>query len=98
MSRVDLVKLGERLRDYGMDGCEASLSVRETLALADLIDTLRAAQPTSAGEERTPMAVVLAVEILCNHVEPGSWENSRTIVLAWIAEQRAALSSREGGK
>ena len=47
MSRVALVKLGERLRDYGMDGCEASLSVSETLALADLIDTIRAAQPTS---------------------------------------------------
>ena len=58
---------------------------------------LAEAQPTSEGEERPPIAVMLAVEILCNHVEPG-WENSKTIVRAWIDEERAARSSREGGK
>ena len=41
MSRVDLATLGERLRDFGMDECAASLSLSETLAIADLIEKAR---------------------------------------------------------
>ena len=44
-----------------------------------------------------PIAVMLAAEILCNHVEPG-WENSKTIVQAWIAEERAARAAIEAAR
>ena len=51
-----------------------------------------------AGEAHPPLMVMLAVEILCNHVEPG-WENSQSVVWAWIAEERAKrnalVSARE---
>ena len=46
---------------------------------------------------RPPLAVMLAVEVLCNHVEPG-WENSKTIVRAWIDEERATRAALAGEK
>ena len=44
--------------------------------------------PDPIEAERVPIEVRLAAEILCNHVEPG-WENSKAIVRAWIASERA---------
>ena len=46
---------------------------------------------------RPPLAVMLAVEVLCNHVEPG-WDNSKTIVRAWIDEERATRAALAGEK
>ena len=53
-----------------------------------MLRSLPAIAPSPIEAERVPVAVRLAAEILCNHVEPG-WENSKAIVREWIASERA---------
>ena len=64
-----------------------------------IADELSALPAATVEVAHPPIAVMLAVEILCNHVEPG-WENSKTIVRAWIDEERSirtALAGPKGG-
>jgi hypothetical protein len=71
-----------------VDAVDENAAVEACLAAINALPPAAPALDVEAAA-RPPIAVILAVEILCNHVEPG-WDNSKAIVRAWIDEERAA--------
>ena len=89
---------GEAVKDDVIGACKHGNNML-SCGLCE-IDALRAKLDRVCDAGPPPIAVMLAVEILCNHVEPG-WENSKTIVRAWVDEERAtratSATARSGG-